>query len=40
MTTKRFEDLHDCWRHGTGCIVECLACEHWKLASIVAQQLL
>jgi hypothetical protein len=30
MGTKRFEDLDDCWRHGTGCIVECLACGHWK----------
>jgi hypothetical protein len=30
MTTKRFDDLGDCWRHGTGCVVECLTCGHWR----------
>jgi hypothetical protein len=30
MGTKRFEDVLDCWRHGTGCVLECLSCGHWK----------
>jgi hypothetical protein len=28
MGTKRFEDLDDCWRHGTGFVVDCLECGH------------
>jgi hypothetical protein len=30
MTTKRFEYIADSFQHGTGCIVECLACGYWK----------
>jgi hypothetical protein len=35
MGTKGFEDLEDCYRHGTGFVVECLACGHWKHFSLL-----
>jgi hypothetical protein len=30
MSTERFESLDDCWRHGTGAVVECSRCGHWR----------
>jgi hypothetical protein len=30
MGTKRFECVYDCWQYGSGCVLECLSCDHWK----------
>jgi hypothetical protein len=37
MGTKRFEDLEDCYRHGTGFVVECLACGRRKHFSLLTR---
>jgi hypothetical protein len=37
MGTKRFEDLEDYNRHGTGFVVACLACGHWKHFSLLTR---